>query len=63
MNGLEEILSSGRPPGFAGHAQDPQCADLAIPRALKQMEQTNQASKIAKDAGFSVNQLKKTWKL
>jgi len=62
-NGLLEILRTGKPPGFKGLAADPQSPDAAIPRALKQMEQTQSARAIAKGAGWSVNQLKETWKV
>lgn len=60
---LQEILRTGRPPGFKGGALDPQSPDAAIPRALKQMEQTQSAREIAKGAGWSVNTLKRTWKV
>ncbi len=60
---LKEIIASGRPPGFKGLAVDPQSPDAAIPRALKQMEQTQSARAIAKGAGWSVDTLKRTWKI
>ncbi|HTA30715.1 MAG TPA: hypothetical protein VK731_09515 [Candidatus Cybelea sp.] len=76
---MEEFRTVGRrdecPPGFrrvvsrtscrvAGHeALDPQSADAAVPRALKQLESQYDAKRIAKDAGWSVNQLKETWKI
>jgi len=63
MSRLQEILREGKPPGFKGQAVDPQSPDAAIPRALKQMEQTQSAREISKGAGWSVNTLKKTWKI
>lgn len=61
MNRLEEMLKCQRPPGFGGNAKDPEAADQAIPRALKELEQTQSASKIAREAGWSVKTLRKTW--
>lgn len=60
---LAEILSTGCAPGFKGGAKDPTSADQAIPRALKELEGKHSAAKIARDAGFSINTLKKTWGL
>lgn len=61
--GLAEILSSGIAPVFRGLHRDPQCADEAIPRALRQLESQHSARKIAKDAGHSIDTLKKAWKI
>lgn len=58
---IAEILATGRAPGFKGGFKDPTSADQAIPAALKKLEQTHSAAKIARDAGFSINTLKKTW--
>jgi hypothetical protein len=63
MSGLAEILRTGKPPGFNLKTLDPGHPRKAIPRALKQLEQTVPASRISKDAGFSVNRLKKVWKI
>lgn len=63
MSKLSEILSSGRAPGFNTKAKAPDSADVAIPRALRQMEEKHGAKKIARDAGYSVNQLKQTWSM
>jgi hypothetical protein len=41
--------------------KDPQSADVAVPRALKTLENQIGASRIAKESGFSVNQLKTAW--
>jgi hypothetical protein len=61
MSRLEEMLREGKPPGFKGSTKDPTSPDVAIPRALKKLEQTQSAGSIAKGAGFSVNTLKRTW--
>lgn len=61
MNRLKEIIVSGKPPGFGSHARDPECADVAVPRAFKQLEEQHSAQKIAKDAGYSVSTIKRTW--
>jgi len=59
--GLGEIIRSGAAPGFRGGAKDPTCAEVAVPRAFKQLEQTLPAREIARQSGFSVNHIKKTW--
>jgi hypothetical protein len=63
MGRLEEMLKLQQPPGFRGIHKDPGTPDVAIPRALKKLEQTQNARDIARGAGFSVNTLKKTWGL
>lgn len=60
---LAEIIASGRPPGVAGQHADPGGPDAAIPRALKELEKTQSAREIARAAGFTVETLKKTWKV
>jgi hypothetical protein len=63
---MVELSRSPHPtnaPAFIGIAKDESAADQAIPRALKQLEQTCGADRIARDAGFSVNTLKRTWKI
>ena len=62
MGRIAEIIASGKAPGFKG-SKDPTSPDVAIPRALKQLEQTQSAGSIARQAGFSVKQLKKTWNI
>ncbi len=63
MSGLAEIIRSGKPPGFNTKVLDPGHPRRAIPRALKQLEAHEPASKIARAAGFPVNRLKKVWKI
>jgi len=42
-------------------AQDPTVADMAVPRAFRELEQTMPASEIARNTGFSVAKLKRVW--
>lgn len=67
MNRLAEILESGRAPGFAGLSQDPTSADMAVPRALRHLEQTKGADAMVREMGFkptrrNVEAVRKTWK-
>ena len=62
MGKLAEIIVSGIAPGFKTGVKDPTCAEVAVPRAFKELEQKHSASRISKDAGFSVSQIKKAWK-
>lgn len=62
------MVSPARPRGgppthglFTGGARDPGEADLAVPRAFKELEQTMPADRIAREAGFSVNYIKDAW--
>lgn len=61
MGKLAEIIQSGQAPGYPQGLKSPQCADVAVPRAFKELEQTKSASAIAKQCGFSVNKIKKIW--
>lgn len=61
MGKIAEIIQSGVAPGFGGRALDPQSAEVAVPRAFKQLEQTHSASKISRDAGFPVDYIKRAW--
>jgi hypothetical protein len=63
LSKLAEILRTGKAPGFNLKTLDPGSPDRAIPRALKELEQHEPASRIAKGAGFSVDRLKKVWKI
>ncbi len=38
MGRLAEILSSGKAPGYAGIAKDEGCPQVAVPRAIREME-------------------------
>lgn len=61
MSRIGEIIASGRAPGVRGFARDPQSADVAVPRAFRELERTNSASKICRDAGYTAETIKKTW--
>ena len=68
MTRIAEILESGKPPGFKGASIDPECADAAVPRALKALEQTQGADSIVREMGWkptkrNISEIKKTWKI
>ena len=65
MSRLQEMLESQTPPGVFGSVghKDPTSPDCAIPKALKELEEKHGARRIAKDAGYSVDALKKCWKI
>jgi hypothetical protein len=44
-------------------ATDEQGPDKAIPRALRQLEETVPAERIARDSGFPVSKLKRIWNI
>jgi len=64
MNRLNEIISSGRAPGLMGFSKDPGCPQVAIPRALRRLEDdwgAKSTEMIKKGAQYSVSQLKEVW--
>ncbi len=66
MNGLAEIIRTGHAPGLALKVPDPTSADEAVPRALKQIEQTKPADQIVREMGWkptkrNINEVRKTW--
>lgn len=66
MSKIEEMLRDGKPPGYAGVAKDPTCADMAVPRALKEIEQTKGAREIVREMGWkpttrNLNEIRRTW--
>lgn len=61
MSRLAEILRSGVAPGFRRGAPDPTSAEVAVPRAFRQLEQTVPAREIERQSGFKVKQIKKAW--
>lgn len=66
--GLTEILESGHAPGYAAGALDPSSADAAIPRALKEVERTKNASDIVREMGWkptkrNLDAIKKCWSI
>lgn len=54
---------NGRVNSFITGAIDPTSADAAIPRALKEMEATMSHQEICRQAGWSAETLKQTWKI
>ena len=63
MSGIAGIIASGTPPGYPQGRQNPNCADLAVPRAFKDLEKTKSARDIAKRVGYSVDKIKKIWNI
>ena len=63
MGKLSEIIKLGIAPGFNTKTIDPSLPEKAVPRAFKNLEQTNSASKIARDSGFSVKAIKRIWNM
>lgn len=63
MGRLAEIIKTGLAPGFNTRAIDPTLPEKAVPKAFKDLEQKDSASKIARDSGFTVKQIKKIWKM
>ena len=60
--GMPAIVKAAHVGGlYTGRAQDPGSAVLAVPRALKELEEKHSADRIARDAGFSVRTLQETW--
>lgn len=59
--GLKRVVSvTGRGP-FTGSAQDPTCAEAAVPRAFKELEQTMPRREIERQSGFTTKQIKEAW--
>ena len=63
MGRLAEIIRTGCAPGYRTGAIDPTLPERAVPKAFKDLEQKDSASKIARDCGFSVKQIKKIWNI
>ena len=64
MGHLAEIISRGIAPGFNTGAKDPGCPQVAVPRALRQLEdQLGSRSKemFRRGAGFTRDRLKEIW--
>ena len=63
MSKLKAMLKARKAPGLRGLALDPHGPDAAIPRALQQLETKQSARDIAHGAGWSVDTLKRVWKV
>jgi len=72
MGRIAEIIESGHAPGFAGLHQDPTSADVAVPRAIKEVfdigyrhqkgKRPIRDEEVFKSIGYDKNTLKQTWK-
>jgi hypothetical protein len=71
MSGLAEIINSGRAPGFITGAPDPTSADVAVPRAIKEVfdvsyrhkgKQPLRTEQVERAIGYNSRVLKNTWK-
>lgn len=63
MSRIDDILKSGRAPGLNTRAKDPTSADVAVPRAFRQLEQSGMPMReIERQSGFKAKQIKKVWK-
>jgi len=72
MIGIAEILESGRAPGFVSGCPDPASADVAVPKAIKEVfdigyrhrrgERPIRTEEVEKAIGYDVKTLKQTWK-
>jgi hypothetical protein len=58
-----QSVIDARAPWVHRGAKDPTSADVAVPRAFRQLEQQHSASRIARDAGWSVDTIKRTWNM
>jgi hypothetical protein len=63
MSKLAEIIKLGIAPGCNTKAIDPSLPEKAVPRAFKELEQTQGSSKISRDSGFSVKAIKRIWNM
>lgn len=66
MNHLQDILESGCAPGFQQGAKHPTHAEMAIPRALREVEQQQGTDKLVRGMGWkpthrNINAIKKCW--
>jgi hypothetical protein len=69
MNGIADILKSGRAPGIRTGAPDPTSADVAVPRALKEVfdlpyrhKKNLRREQVEQQIGYNASTLRKTWK-
>jgi hypothetical protein len=61
---LKRVISRvGRPRVGRGGLPDPSHADQAVPRALRQLEQTMPSSEVERQTGFSAREMKRIWKI
>lgn len=61
---LKRVVSrTGRPRMSKGGLPDPSTADQAVPRALRQLENTMPTSEVTRQTGFSAKTLKRVWNM
>lgn len=63
MSKIAEILKSGQAPGFRLGAPDPNSADVAAPRGLREMERMMGTSRLERELGMPAKKLKKIWNI
>ena len=68
MNGIAEIIESGRAPGFRTGAPDPTSADVAVPKAIKAVFEPSYRHKhnlrdeqVFKAIGYNEKTIRNTW--
>jgi hypothetical protein len=61
---LKRVVSrTGRPRMGRDGLADPSHADQAVPRALRELENTMPSSEVERQTGFSAKQMKRIWKM
>lgn len=60
-NTVRLMSRTGKPRVGKEGLADPSTADVAVPRALKQLEETVPADRIERESGFSAKTLKRVW--
>lgn len=63
MSKLQEILDSGCAPGYPTGRPHPSDADVAAPRALRDMENQMGTSTLCRKLGMKPDKLKKIWEI
>ena len=72
MGRLAEIIQTGRAPGFHSGSPDPTSADVAVPRAIREVfdigyrhkrgQPPLRTEQVERQIGYSAKTLKQTWK-
>lgn len=70
MNGIADIIKSGRAPGIRTGAPDPTHADVAVPKVMREVfdipyrhRRNLRTQDVERQIGFSAKTIRKTWKL
>jgi len=64
MGRIAEILASCVAPGFSGFSADPGCPQVAVPRALRRLEDefgSRSREMIGRGSQFSTKKLREIW--